>query len=597
MFLMSCVAANAYDFVVDNICYNIIDKTNKTVEVTYYGETYYSSESLNFYTGEITIPTTVSSNNVTYRVVRIGKRAFYSSFNMKGVILPNSVTSIDTEAFYGVGIRSINFNNVETIGELAFKLSSLTKIVLPDKVVEIGANAFELTKSATSLTLSKNLKVIPEGAFLNSGLTGELIIPETVEQIAKAAFALCNSLKRVVFSSKDTKLAYNAFVRCPNLEEIVLPDMADFNMDGLGGCSSLKQLCLPRTVKKFTPNGEYFTKADYSDNYFLKSLTRIDVYWTSEDELPEISSNYLYFPQHIIGNATLYVPQGTKDIYKSHFPWRDLKIVERPLTANLTKQDGTNDEVGLSDGCSLTLNDNLKSVAIGDENINNVDITYNRSFTVDCWQGWYVPFDMTVTSELLDDFTFGEIYDIQITNEEAVENATIEFVRMKAGDVLKANTPYLIRPKTTGDKVFSANGTTLHTTPKTGEVASIDCSTTKDIYTFTGVYEPTFMKEKNGYYLATDGGFNYTTSATTKIGAFRYYMTIKNRQSGEFYYPGSEANAPERINLMEVDEATLINDIRRNAETEAVMFNLQGMKVGNEYKGVVIINGKKHLNK
>lgn len=322
------------------------------------------------------------------------------------------------------------------------------------------------------------------------------------------------------------------------------------------------------------------------------NVTFKDIKWKSSDPtIAIVDGNGLVTaltPGHVIITAS------SSDSYAKINASCELTIIHDNL---ITYTNGTTAVPSLFYGSSLNLTDgDISSLKIG-KTVENVNVTYNRTFTTDCWQGWYVPFDMKVTSDMLSDFIFGEIYDIQITNSEALENATIELVRMQTGDILCANTPYLIRPKTTGNKVFTAEGTTVYATPTTELEASIDCSTTKDIYIFTGVYEPTFMLEKNGYYLATDGGFNYTTKATTKIGAFRYYMTILNRKTGEFYYPGASANAPERINLVEVDEATLINAIRENAEGTAEMFNLQGMKVGKDYKGIVIINGKKRLIK
>ena len=54
--IMLCVALPtfAHDFEVDGIYYNYLDKTAKTVEVTYRGSSYYDYS--NEYTGSVTIP-------------------------------------------------------------------------------------------------------------------------------------------------------------------------------------------------------------------------------------------------------------------------------------------------------------------------------------------------------------------------------------------------------------------------------------------------------------------------------------------------------------------------------------------------------------
>ena len=65
--LLCSVMANAYDFEVDGIYYNIISSTNLTVGVTY-GEKKYS--------GEIIIPSNITYQSRTLNVVSIQASAF-----------------------------------------------------------------------------------------------------------------------------------------------------------------------------------------------------------------------------------------------------------------------------------------------------------------------------------------------------------------------------------------------------------------------------------------------------------------------------------------------------------------------------------------
>lgn len=51
------------------------------------------------YSGEVVIPESVDRDGIAYRVTSIGYRAFYYDSNLNSVTIPNSVESIETEAF------------------------------------------------------------------------------------------------------------------------------------------------------------------------------------------------------------------------------------------------------------------------------------------------------------------------------------------------------------------------------------------------------------------------------------------------------------------------------------------------------------------
>ena len=85
------VSASAYDVEVDGIYYNLISKGN-IAEVTH-GDLKYS--------GSITIPSSIKVNDVDYAVTSIGISAFRTCSGLTSVTIPNSVTSIGSEAFDG----------------------------------------------------------------------------------------------------------------------------------------------------------------------------------------------------------------------------------------------------------------------------------------------------------------------------------------------------------------------------------------------------------------------------------------------------------------------------------------------------------------
>jgi len=99
MALLLCnISANAYDFIVDGICYNFLASEGK-VQVTYEGSFY--GVPYNRCTGDVTIPESVVYNDKTYSVTSIGNWAFSDCTGLTNITIPNSVTSIGNWAFNG----------------------------------------------------------------------------------------------------------------------------------------------------------------------------------------------------------------------------------------------------------------------------------------------------------------------------------------------------------------------------------------------------------------------------------------------------------------------------------------------------------------
>ena len=92
------LSTSAHNFEVDGIYYNITSSEDLTVAVTYRGNSYndYSNE----YSGQVSIPETVTYNEKTYRVTSIGDSAFRECDGLTSVTIPTSVTSIGSYAFY-----------------------------------------------------------------------------------------------------------------------------------------------------------------------------------------------------------------------------------------------------------------------------------------------------------------------------------------------------------------------------------------------------------------------------------------------------------------------------------------------------------------
>ena len=116
----------------------------------------------------LTIPDTVTYEDVTYTVVSIGYNVFGSSDFTK-VTLPDTITYIDGYAF--------------------FRCNKLKEINLPDSITEIGENAFSECTALDAITLPSSLKIIGYGAFDGCfNLACDIIFPEGLQKIESRAF-------------------------------------------------------------------------------------------------------------------------------------------------------------------------------------------------------------------------------------------------------------------------------------------------------------------------------------------------------------------------------------------------------------------------
>ena len=101
------------------------------------------------------IPEIVVFNEVSYRVTCIKEKGFSGYPSMTSIIIPDSVTEIGARAFANCHkLTDITIpNSVTSIGAGAFQLCfDLTSITIPKSVTSIGEKAFEGCKSLTNIT-------------------------------------------------------------------------------------------------------------------------------------------------------------------------------------------------------------------------------------------------------------------------------------------------------------------------------------------------------------------------------------------------------------------------------------------------------------
>ena len=111
-------------------------------------------------------------------------------------------------------------DGVEEIGNYAFEeCESLKSITIPNSVKYIGGYAFYRCYSLQSITFNipDNLKYISGSAFEGCKSLKSIKIPNSVKEIGSEVFARCKSLKSITIPDSVTRIGGHTFSNCPNL--------------------------------------------------------------------------------------------------------------------------------------------------------------------------------------------------------------------------------------------------------------------------------------------------------------------------------------------------------------------------------------------
>ena len=291
----------------------------------------------------ITIPNSVTS---------IGNYAFSGCSGLTSVTIPNSVTSIGSSAFGGCsGLTSIvvesgntkydSRNNCNAIIETASNtlLWGCKNTVIPNSVTSIGSSAFYDCSGLTSVTIPNSVTSIGNSAFNGcSGLTS-VTIPNSVTSIGYWAFSRCSGLTSVTIPNSVTSIGGYTFNKCSGLTSVTIPNsVTSIGISAFDECTGLTSIDIPASVTSI-------------DNYAFEhsGLTSI----TIPNGVTSIGSSAFYDCQNLISvtvdinspltitsttfsnraNAILIVPDGSKSAYEAANYWKEFKeICEGTIT-------------------------------------------------------------------------------------------------------------------------------------------------------------------------------------------------------------------------------------------------------------------------
>lgn len=570
MALAANTKATKIEYEPGKIMYFILDKTNPTnptATVTWGGDN--MSSGTTEYAGSITIPSTVRYGSNDYTVTSVGDRAFCQCTNMTSVTIPEGVTSIGDHAF--------------------FSCSSMTSVIIPSKVASIGYQAFGACAYRVSSSYYKGLTLMFQGDKPKD-LDSDLFFYQwfDIQQNTLPEIVVCDEYKvdyTNFFGTKGHKIVLLSEFKEQVLNEIKgkieelknagnLPEQVEAIIESC--CSDIKSATTPGEV--FTNKEIALLTINLSPqmqdviaelNNLIENKVGLDIRRyitdicnaTSKDQITEILNNAkeeisnsktftvvdkTYYLNHIGPDYTFYgnITFNDKDLYQSDYDFT--------VTGTGT-------------------------------------LTYTRDVSpvIGKWQAWFVPFDLTLTSDDLAKFDAAQVAGVLTDNDGL---PVIAFKKMKEGEKMNANIPYVIRPKSGIAQEISWHlpNPKFHSSVTTPFVIQ----SAYDNFTLGGIYEA--QQNSNWYALTKDGVFkkmNGTPAPT--LQPQRIWMTVTPREDDPYATKSvstTRSNGTKSTAIPDVIRIVVLGDDgspEGKSVREAKIINADGQSVNRIQRGQV----------
>lgn len=251
-------------------------------------------------------------------------------------------------------------------------------ISMPEHVISVGNNAFENCSALTEGYIPDGMKSVPAYLFRYAENLKNVNIPGSVTSINDYAFYYCRTLSSVNIPSSVTYIGNNAFGGCRSLTSIDLPEkvchIGDYAFDDL----PLTSLVLPDSITTIgynafdgdkletlsigknewdnedAPDERVLTIGKYNFRY-VRKLTEIHSYFHIPPVMTDPENSFI----DAYDTATLYVPDGTKQLYLEAEGWKNFKNIVEASSAGISDVNSDANAVYFNNGTLNILAPNM----------------------------------------------------------------------------------------------------------------------------------------------------------------------------------------------------------------------------------------------
>ena len=292
LLLLISFIANAYDFEVNGIYYNV----SGDEAIVIYDNSYVDCS------GSLIIPETVTYDNVTYSVTAIGERAFINCYRITGVTIPNSVCYIGDMAFAGC--------------------DGLTSVTIPSSVIYIGNQAFSLGDGPSSIIVENGNPVYDSRENCNAIIETQsnrliagcrkTIIPNSVTAIGDYAFCDCDGLANIYIPNSVTSIGDKAFYTCDGLRSITIPNsIISSGSCVFSSCSNLRSIIVESDNPIYDSRNNCNAVIETSSNTLIEGCRNTII----PNSVTMIGDNAFYECYYL---ANVSIPNSVTSIGKMH---------------------------------------------------------------------------------------------------------------------------------------------------------------------------------------------------------------------------------------------------------------------------------------
>ena len=367
--LLCSISVSAYDFEADGIAYTIISIQEKRVCV----DKITSSSG-----GDIVIPDKVLFNNYWFSVDSIA--TLYGSRNTSSIKF-NSLIKTNGHKLYACGTAFFyvdESNPYLTAVDGVLYNKDMTRLI-----------CFPPYKNCEEFSIPESVVSIDDYSFGANRFIKRLIFNDNIEELPESfLYGDHGSLKYLKLSDKIKVIHGRCLYDKSSLEEIILPK----SLEEVKKDPSFSYYGLPTSLLTVTISNSKIANYVYTlkpSLYVFSRFEKLENLHVKDNNPAAIDDNIFTEGQYFTIN--LYVPKGTKEIYKNLDGWKNFYNIieenseatkkEKCLTPSISYENGRLSFVSETEGteCVATISDNDVKTHYGNE------ISLTTTYTVNVY--------------------------------------------------------------------------------------------------------------------------------------------------------------------------------------------------------------------